>query len=177
MKFIPNILSIIRLLSIIPLLLFTPLEWPFMTVYVIAGVSDMLDGPIARKFKVTSEFGAKLDSIADVSLVLVVLFRLMPLIEISTAITIWIFVAIATKFTAAFIGFIKYKQLVILHNYANKFFIFALFFFPVLYLYFEANHILTVMIILAMLAFGEEIVINLTSKELDLDHKGIFFNK
>jgi len=177
MKHVPNILSAIRLISVIPLLIFAPFSAPFMTVYVIAGISDMIDGPIARKFNVTSEFGAKLDSVADVSLVMVVLFRLMPHVEISRGITVWIFIAIATKFTAALIGFIKYKQLVILHNYANKFFIFALFFFPVLHLYFEANHILTVMIILAMLAFGEEIVINLTSKELDLDHKGIFFNK
>jgi len=175
MKYIPNILSTIRLISVIPLLFLTPFELPFMMIYVVAGVSDMIDGPIARKFAVTSEFGAKLDSIADVSLVLVVVFRLMPIIEISRAVTIWIFIAIAMKFLAALIGYIRYKQLVILHNYANKFFILALFFFPVFYLFIDANIILTVMLVLAMIAFLEEIYINLTSTELDLNDKGILF--
>lgn len=175
MKYIPNFLSGFRLFTILPLLLLTPFELPFMIIYVLAGVSDMLDGPIARKYNITSEFGAKLDSIADVSLVLVVVFRLMPLIEISPAITVWIFVAIAAKFLAVFIGFVRYKKLTILHNYANKFFIFALFFFPVFYLFFDANHVLAVMIFLALVAFIEEGYINLTSKELDLDVKGVFF--
>ena len=175
MKYIPNILSTIRLILIVPLLILTPFELPFMVIYVIAGVTDMIDGPIARKFNITSDFGAKLDSVADVALVLVVVFRLMPLINISRGVTIWIFIAIATKFLSALIGYIRYKQLVILHTYANKFFIFSLFFFPLFYLFIDANIILTVMLVIAMVTFTEEIYINLTSAELDLDEKGILF--
>jgi len=177
MKNIPNILSTIRLISIIPLLLLTPFEWPFMTIYVIAGVSDMIDGPIARKFNFVSEFGAKLDSVADVFLVLVVVFRLMPLVEVSTMIIVWIFIAIATKFLSALIGYIRYKQLVILHTYANKFFVFTLFFFPLFYLFIDANIILSVMLVIAFVTFIEEIYINITSTELDLDEKGLLFRK
>jgi len=64
MKYVPNILSFMRLIAVIPLLLLTPLELPFMIIYVIAGLTDMIDGPIARKFDITSQFGAALDGFA-----------------------------------------------------------------------------------------------------------------
>ena len=41
-----------------------PLSTLFLTIYVLTGISDVLDGAIARKYTTTSELGAKLDSIA-----------------------------------------------------------------------------------------------------------------
>jgi len=175
MKHVPNILSLIRLIAIIPLLLLTPFEWPFMVIYVVAGLTDMIDGPIARKFNVTSKFGATLDGGADVLLVLVVLFRLMPIVEFSNWIMIWIFIAIGMKVLTVVIGYIRHKQIIFLHTYANKFFVFSLFLFPVFYSFMEADIVLTGLLIIAMIAFSEDIYINATSKEVDLDDKGILF--
>lgn len=39
---------------------------PFYIIYFYCGISDMLDGYIARKIKNTSQIGAILDSIADI---------------------------------------------------------------------------------------------------------------
>ena len=40
----------------------------FLALFVLAGVSDLLDGIVARKLNVCSEFGSKLDSISDMAL-------------------------------------------------------------------------------------------------------------
>jgi len=177
MKYVPNILSTIRLICIIPLLLLTPFKLPFMTVYVVAGVSDMIDGPIARKFKVETQFGAALDGGADILLVLVVLLRLVPLLEISSWILVWILIAVGIKLSASVIGYIRHKQFIFLHTYGLKFFIFMLFMFPVFYAFMSADTYLIGMLTFAMLVFFEDIYINLTSREVNLDHKGILFQK
>jgi cardiolipin synthase (CMP-forming) len=65
---IPNILSFYRLLTF-PLILFfaaTKQEQLFVILLVINLVTDVLDGWIARAFKMETEFGARLDSIADI---------------------------------------------------------------------------------------------------------------
>lgn len=177
MKHIPNILSTLRLLAVIPLLLLEPLRWPFMVVYVLAGLSDMLDGPIARKFNITSQFGAALDGIADLLFLFTVLFRLGPLIEFSNWLWIWIGIAIATKLLSSLIGYIRHKEVIFLHTYIGKFFMFNLFLFPVYYQFLEADFILIVLLCLVSVVITEEIYINSTSTIVNLDHKGILFQK
>ena len=177
MKYVPNMLSIFRLLMIIPLIWFEPFSFPFMVAYVLACASDMLDGPVARKLNATSQFGAALDGGADILLVLVVLFRIIPVIEISSWIIVWIIFAVAMKLLASIVGYIRHKQVIFLHTYLGKFFIFLLCLFPLFYAFIEADMILTVLLAYAMVVFAEEIYINLTSKEVNLDHKGILFPK
>ncbi len=64
MKNIPNTLSLIRMaLSVI--LLFINNRFIFLTIYLICGLSDVLDGYIARRYRLETNLGAKLDSLAD----------------------------------------------------------------------------------------------------------------
>lgn len=65
MKHLPNIISTIRIPLSISLILFIHHSLIFITIYLFCGVSDILDGYIARKTKSQSILGAKLDSIAD----------------------------------------------------------------------------------------------------------------
>jgi cardiolipin synthase (CMP-forming) len=65
---IPNLLSFYRLLAF-PFILFLALthrEQLFVIFLVISLLTDVLDGLIARIFKMETEFGARLDSIADI---------------------------------------------------------------------------------------------------------------
>ena len=176
MKYVPNALSILRLTCLIPLILLRPFTLPFTIVYLVAIVSDMLDGPIARKFKIATPFGATLDSIADFFLVVVMLVRLIPIIDFSNWILTWITFAIVLRALSIAIAFIRYKRIAFIHTYFNKFFSFILCLFPFLYLFLDADAVFTVILVIAMIAFFEELWINITSKELDLDHKGILFN-
>lgn len=65
---IPNLLSLLRL-AMIPLLLWLYLEqeaylWT-AAVVVVSGITDILDGIIARKFDMISDLGKALDPVAD----------------------------------------------------------------------------------------------------------------
>jgi CDP-diacylglycerol--glycerol-3-phosphate 3-phosphatidyltransferase len=65
---IPNVLSLYRLLMfpVILTLIFTKYETAFVWLFCINLVTDVADGFIARRFKMQTEFGALLDSWADV---------------------------------------------------------------------------------------------------------------
>ncbi len=67
---IPNLITIARLL-IVPVVIVAILQgrWSAAFVlFVVAGVSDGIDGYIARRFDMRSEFGAYIDPIADKAL-------------------------------------------------------------------------------------------------------------
>ncbi|MCL2610351.1 MAG: CDP-alcohol phosphatidyltransferase family protein [Defluviitaleaceae bacterium] len=175
-KRIPNILSISRIILTIFLIFLEPFLAPFMIVYILAVISDLIDGPLARKIGATSQFGANLDGFADFFLIIVVLFRVWPQIEFSAWLGMWIFGVIALKLLSLLVAFIRYKKLALLHTYANKFFVLVLATFPIFEVLLNNSDIwLTAFLVIATLAMLEDVFINLTSKELDLDIKGIFF--
>ena len=64
LKNLPNSITVMRMVGTVSLLFTKPMSLCFYIVYTITGLTDVLDGFFARKFKVTSDFGAKLDSIA-----------------------------------------------------------------------------------------------------------------
>ena len=67
MKQIPNILSAVRIILSFLLLALTKNTTLFLIVYLIIGISDVLDGGLARSLHVQSELGARLDSIGDLA--------------------------------------------------------------------------------------------------------------
>ena len=92
---IANMFTSMRILGAIFLLFIEPFNTAFYVIYTVSGVTDALDGFIARQTNTASELGAKLDSIADLCFYIVMLVRILPkLIEILPRI-IWWFVAFA----------------------------------------------------------------------------------
>ena len=74
-----NYITISRMVLIFPVLILATAEpslnnWIALILFVIAGITDHLDGYIARKTGSTSELGALLDLIADKLLIIVTLF-------------------------------------------------------------------------------------------------------
>lgn len=66
-KKIPNILTIARVF-LIPVFLFTyrlEMKYVSLGVFIVAAITDFLDGYLARKLNVNSRFGAFLDPVAD----------------------------------------------------------------------------------------------------------------
>ena len=77
-KYIPNILTLSRLL-VTPLIIYLGLNNHLIILIVVAvfiALTDFFDGYLARKWQVTSDFGAKLDMIADKVLALGLLILL-----------------------------------------------------------------------------------------------------
>ena len=74
-----NNITILRMLLILPVLyLSTPeasiYNWLALTLFVIAGITDHLDGYVARKTGSTSSLGALLDLVADKLLIIITIF-------------------------------------------------------------------------------------------------------
>lgn len=65
---LPNKLTLLRI-ALVPvyllLLCFSGMEWAALAVFVIASLTDMLDGKIARKYNLITSFGKFMDPIAD----------------------------------------------------------------------------------------------------------------
>ena len=77
-----NTISLFRIAAGI-VLLFCPVFFPaFYMFYIAAGLSDMLDGFVARKTDTVSKLGARLDTMADFVLVVVCLIKLLPVLRI-----------------------------------------------------------------------------------------------
>ncbi|OQY09885.1 MAG: CDP-diacylglycerol--glycerol-3-phosphate 3-phosphatidyltransferase [Marinitoga sp. 4572_148] len=64
----PNILTFIRILATIPMFIITYDEKYYLIaflVYILVSLTDLLDGYIARKYNLVSDFGKFMDQIAD----------------------------------------------------------------------------------------------------------------
>ena len=78
---LPNILTLIRVLAIpvLVLVFYLPFHWSDVCaalLFLAAGITDWLDGYLARKLNQTSPFGAFLDPVADKLIVAVALVML-----------------------------------------------------------------------------------------------------
>ena len=177
-KYIPNALCFTRLFLCIPLLFFIePFSPWFMALYIVAGITDMIDGTIARMTNSQSEFGATLDSIADLVFVLVMLFVLAPVISLGFWEFVWIGIVLVLKAVSIVIAYIKYREFVMTHTYLNKGFILMLFAFPLLYSVslVPVSASIAVLATVLIIATLEEIIINITSEEPARNAKGLFF--
>ena len=119
-KHIANLITSCRILCSIGILCFPAFSPKFYIMYFLCGFSDMIDGTIARKTNAISEFGSKLDTIADFVFVVVCLIKLLPLVHISVWVWIWIAVIAVIKTTNIVWGFVCRKKLVTLHSVLNK---------------------------------------------------------
>ena len=115
-----NIITGIRIVCSIALLLCPVFSPEFYTLYITAGVSDMIDGTVARKTGTVSEFGSKLDTAADFVLVIVCLIKFIPVIHIPMWLIIWIIVIAAIKAINLISGYVMRKKLIVLHTIMNK---------------------------------------------------------
>lgn len=115
-----NIITGIRIICSIALL-FCPVFSPaFYALYITAGVSDMIDGTVARRTGTAGAFGSKLDTAADFVLVVVCLIKLIPVIHIPVWLIIWIIVIAVIKVVNLISGYVMRKKMVVLHTVMNK---------------------------------------------------------
>lgn len=104
------------------LLLFPLAASPFLAVYTLAGVTDALDGWLARKSGTASEFGARLDSVADLLFYGVLLFRLFPVLTQRMPVEIWyaVTVIVLLRLGAYVAAAVRFHRFAALHTWLNK---------------------------------------------------------
>ena len=120
MKHWPNVLSILRIAGSFSLLFCDVKGWPFWTLYVLCGLSDIFDGWLARKLHVESKTGSVLDSAADIILVACCSIRLLPVLQIPVWLWIWAGVIVFIKIVNQLSALIVCKRFCFPHTWANK---------------------------------------------------------
>ena len=176
---IPNALSFYRL-AMFPLILYFILsgrESMFALFLVINLVTDVADGIIARRFNMVTEFGAKLDSIADdftylLAFLGIVVFKLDDLLPHIHSFVLW-FVLMVLMMV---FSLIKFGRLTSFHLYSFKIggYIQA-FFFILLFTIGFITPLYYFMVIWGILAAIEHLIIQVILSELRSNAKGLYW--
>jgi len=116
----------------------------------------MSDGWVARKTNTVSEFGAKLDTIADIVFVIVCLFKLLPVMDIPVWLYVWVGVIALIKVINIVSGFVVQKQFVAVHSVMNKVTGALLFLLPLTLSFIDLKYSATVVCIVATFAAIQE---------------------
>ena len=173
-KSIANLLSIARIFLSLTLALAKPLSIAFFVIYVVCGISDIFDGYIARKMNTTSKLGEKLDSIADLIMIMILIIVLYPIINLTVQIIIWIVTIGIIRAISVMVVFVKHKTFAILHTYGNKITGLVLFTFPVSLAFDQSDVMIYIICVVASISAIEELFIHLSSSELRANKKSIF---
>ena len=115
-----NALSMLRIILSVALLAPPALSPTFLALYATAGLTDMLDGFVARRTKTESELGARLDSAADLTLAVICLAKVLPATAVPVWLWVWVAVIAAVRMVNVASGLVMGKRLIMLHTAANK---------------------------------------------------------
>ena len=155
-KHIANIITASRILFSVLLLFLPVLGDGFYVTYLLCGVTDMIDGAIARKTGTVSEFGTRLDSAADFVFLSVSLAKFLPVVQISQWLWVWIVVIGVVKIGNLIWGYVRTKTLVSLHTVMNKITGLLLFLLPLTFPVIDRNYSSMVVCVVASLAAIQE---------------------
>ena len=174
-----DIVTLFRIVGAVLLIAIKPTSGLFLILYTITGATDVIDGQIARKTNTSSEFGARLDSIADVLFFGVAAFKIMPLLWSKLTLLIWLFIAVTAlvRIISYVVAMIKYHCFASLHTYMNKLTGFLIFTVPYVVMYpFSASAFMVISVV-AVIAASEELIIHIRTNQYCADTKTLFVHK
>lgn len=117
---IANIITSIRILCGIVLIFCAPFSKWFNLIYVVGGITDVLDGFLARRFNMKTKIGAKLDTIADLIFTAVVLIKILNAVYVPMWLIIWIICIAVIKCISIIGGIVVRGKFVSEHTVLNK---------------------------------------------------------
>ncbi|MBQ9849199.1 MAG: CDP-alcohol phosphatidyltransferase family protein [Clostridia bacterium] len=129
-KHLANIISLSRVAGAIALFFFNDISTAFLIIYVLCGITDLIDGPIARKTNSTSPLGATLDTVGDVATYLALTKVLIIKKLVAGWILAWILSAGVLFGVGALISKRRFGKLYLPHTYLGKIFGGAVFVLP-----------------------------------------------
>ncbi len=175
-KKIPNFISCLRIAGTLVLLFIEPFTVGFYLLYTFCGLTDVLDGFIARKYDAMSELGSKLDSIADVLYYAVMIIKILPVLIEILPMYVWymLFGVIVVRIISYIIAAFRYKRLASHHTYMNKVSGFSAFLVPYFVKQTIAVEYCTLLGVIVSAATLEELLMHIIHKEYRSDMKTLF---
>lgn len=111
-------------------MLLTPLSPSYFSLYLALGLSDILDGIIARKTHTVSKLGSMLDSIGDILFSAIAFITIWPFLSLTLPSILIIASIFILRVTNIIVGLYREKKLIMLHTKVNKLTGLLLFLFP-----------------------------------------------
>ena len=176
MKHFPDIITLTRIPLSLSLLFFQHNSVAFIIIYSLCGLSDVLDGYVARKMNLQSVLGAKLDSISDfiMYMIIIIILCLWNWYDITPFVSALILITLIRGVNIGII-YCKFQQLGVVHTIGNKFVGLLVYSIPLLYLFTGSIDFLWIVLSITLLVSLEETVILFQMRELDLNRKSLFF--
>ncbi len=184
LKTIPNMLSISRLVlipsMIIPCFFLNDEQQAksiFLIMFIVIGITDKLDGTIARYLNQTSHLGAKLDTMADMvfyPLIALWLYRFSP--EVVSGWWNLIYILMALFFLKLILGKIKFREIPVFHTIGGKTFAASLYFFMIVAILYPdtAAKLFPILCLIGYINQIEEMYIFITRDNVDENIKSVF---
>ena len=120
MNQLPNIITLLRIAGSLGLLFCDVANYTFWIIYALCGISDIVDGWLARKLKCVTKKGALLDSLADICFVACLCPLLLPILDLPQWLWLWTGVIVAIKIVNQISALVMYKRCCFPHTTANK---------------------------------------------------------
>ena len=171
-----DLVTLVRVPAALGLLCTQPLSPPFLALYALGGLSDLLDGPIARRTGTAGPSGARLDSMADLVFLAAALFRLLPVLVPDLpdwAVPACVAIAV-TRLSAYAVGAVRFRCLTALHSAANKATGLCLFAAPLALPFADLRLLTAGLCALAAVSALEELACVVTMEEYTPDTHSIF---
>lgn len=85
MKHLPNLLSIVRTVLVVPIILLLEYHLVYwaLVLFLFGGISDYLDGLLARRYNIVSNTGKLLDPLADKIFIMGILIYMIKTLDVS----------------------------------------------------------------------------------------------
>lgn len=115
-----NLITGARMLCALPLLCFSAFSPAFYALYLLGGLTDMIDGTVARMTGTACEAGARLDTAADLLFAAVCLIRLLPVLQFPGYLLLWTAVIAAVKLSCLLWGCMVHKRFPAEHSPLNR---------------------------------------------------------
>ena len=119
-RHIPNMITLSRIPMAVALPFVQSSPAVFWTLYLLCGLSDVLDGAVARSTGTVSRLGERLDTIADIIFVAVWMLLFIPAVNVGNWLWIWTGVIALIKVVNVISGLAMKKGFVAKHTPANK---------------------------------------------------------
>ena len=117
---LPNIITLLRMAGSLGLLLCDVTGVAFWLIYGLCGISDIVDGWLARKLKCVTRTGALLDSVSDICFVACCAWKLLPILELPQWLWLWAGAIVAIKVVNQISTLVMHKRCCFPHTTANK---------------------------------------------------------
>lgn len=176
MKHIPNMITISRMAASLLLLFTVRNQILFICIFLYGGISDVLDGMLARRMKINGRLGARLDSAADILLFVILIYCMLIILgdRIKGFYPLLISITAIRLFNLLFAA-VKYHCFLSIHTWGNKAAGLSVYFSVIIYMISACEGIFYIVAAIAVLSALEELMIHITSRHPQPDRRGLFF--